>query len=124
MPVWKTQSIETQYYTIDNSKIVHKSTVTGLPAYTNDNGIGNNPHDATFEAANSDKLYQLNSNSNKMGLGITLKVMAGDKLDIFGKSYYFTNSPGSSYNSAIPILDLLAGFLGSPTLGAATAAIL
>ena len=32
---------EEDYYTIDNARIVDKSTVSGLPAYTNDNGIGN-----------------------------------------------------------------------------------
>jgi RHS repeat-associated protein len=121
---------EQQYYTVDDTKIVNKSTFTGLPAYTNDNGIGNNPTDATFSAANSDKLYKLNSSTNKMGLGITLKVMAGDKIDVFGKSYYFQNNTGgTSANSAIPILDLLGGFLAGPlgsgttgTHGAVTAA--
>ena len=43
-------SIEQQYYTIDNSRIVLKTAATGLAAYTNDNGIGNNPSDPTFEA--------------------------------------------------------------------------
>jgi hypothetical protein len=85
---------EQQYYTIDNTKIVLGSTVTGLPTYTNDNGIGNNPSDPAFEAANSTKLYKLNSNNNKTGLGIALKVMAGDKIDILGKSYYFQNNTG------------------------------
>jgi len=47
-------------------------------------------------------------------LGIVLKVMAGDKLDIFGKSYYFQNNSGdnSSYNLAA--LDIAASLLASP----------
>ena len=49
-----------------------------------------------------------------MGLGITLKVMAGDKIDVFGKSYYFQNTSGTSGNSAVPVIDLLNAFLGSP----------
>ncbi len=107
---------EQQYYSIDNSKIVAANTVTGLPAYTNDNGIGNNPSDASFETANSTKLYKLNSGSNKTGLGMTLKVMAGDKIDIFGKSYYFQNNTGgTSVNSAVPVLDILNGLVGSPS---------
>ncbi len=32
----------------------------------------------------------------KIGLGIALKVMIGDKLDIFGKSYYMQNNTGGS----------------------------
>lgn len=107
---------EDDYYTIDPTKIVLASTVTGLPAYTNDNGIGNNPPDPAFEAANSLKLYKLNSTTNKTGLGITLKVMAGDKLDILGKSYWFqNNSGGSAVNSAPAVLELLTGLMGAPT---------
>ncbi len=115
-------SIEDDYYTIDQSKIVQASTVTGLPAYTNDNGIGNTPPDPGFEQANSQKLYKLNSTTNKTGLGITLKVMAGDKIDVLGKSYYFQNNTGgSAVNSPIPVLELLNGLIGTPggTIGAA-----
>jgi RHS repeat-associated protein len=113
---------EDDYYTVDQSKIVSGSTVTGLSTYTNDNGIGNNPSDPSFEGANSAKLYKLNSTTNKTGLGITLKVMAGDKIDIFGKSYYFQNNTGGSgVNSSIPFLEILNGLIGSPngTVGAA-----
>jgi RHS repeat-associated protein len=105
---------EKNYYTIADAQITLASTVSGLPAYTNDNGIGNNPDDATFAAANSAKLYRLNSNEAKTGLGMTLKVMAGDKLDVFGTSFYNQNTSGSSGNSGVPILDLLNGLLGAP----------
>ena len=108
-------STEQTYYTIDNNKIVDASSVSGLPTYTNDNGLGNNPSDAAFEGANSKKLYKLNSNANKTGLGITLKVMAGDRLDIYGKSYYFqNNTEGSGVNTPVPVLEILSGMLGTP----------
>ena len=69
------------------------------------------------------KLYKLNSSANKTGLGITLKVMAGDTISIFGKSYYFTNNTGGTgANSAIPVLDILTGLLGGPTGGIAAGA--
>jgi RHS repeat-associated protein len=114
-------SIEDDYYTIDQTKIVDANSVTGLSGYTNDNGFGNNPSDPTFETANSAKLYKLNSNSNKTGLGITLKVMSGDVIDIVGKSYYFQNNTGgTSANSAIPVLELLNGLLGTPGAGTVT----
>jgi len=47
--------------------------------------------------------------------------MAGDKIDVFGKSYYFENTNGTGGNSTLPILDLLTAFLNAPTAGAATA---
>lgn len=97
--------------------------MTGLPTYINDNGIGNNPTDVTFETANSAKLYKLNSNENKTGLGITLKVMSGDRIDIHGKSYYFQNNTGgTTANSAVPVLEILNGLVGGPSGGAAAAA--
>jgi RHS repeat-associated protein len=118
-------AVENAYYTIDQSKIVPNSAAIGIQnqLYPNNNGILNNNPNCTGNLCTSDNsqyLYKLNSNANKTGLGITLKVMAGDKLDIFGKSYYFTNSPGSSYNSAVPILDLLNGLLGSPGAASST----
>ncbi len=111
---------EKNYYDINDAQVTDKSTATGITDYTNDNGIGNNPSDPPFEAANSTKLYKLNSNDAKTGLGITLKVMAGDKLDVLGKSYYFQNSPGSGSNSAIPVTDILAAFLNAPAAAAVT----
>lgn len=108
-------AIEDDYYTINSSYIVEANTVNGLPTYSNDNGIGNNPSDPAFEQSNSQKLYKLNSNTNKTGLGITLKVMAGDRIDILGKSYYFQNNTGGSgANSNVAVLELLSGLLGSP----------
>lgn len=116
-------STEEVYYNIDVSKIVTASSLqsNAPPAYINDNGIGNNPEDATFSNANSQKLYKLNSNTNKTGLGITLKVMAGDKIDVLGSSYYYTNNTGgNSSDNPVTILDLLNGFLNSPGAAAST----
>jgi RHS repeat-associated protein len=112
---------EKNYYDIQDANVVDKSTATGISNYINDNGIGNNPADAVFSAANSTKLYRLNSNTAKTGLGITLKVMAGDKIDVLGKSYYFQNSSGSGSNNAIPITDILNAFLNASAAATATA---
>ncbi len=112
---------EQNYYDINLAQVVPKSEATGITEYINDNGIGNNPTDAAFSAANSTKLYKLNSNTAKTGLGITLKVMAGDKIDVFGKSYYFTNTSGTGGNSTIPVMDLLTAFLNAPAAAATTA---
>jgi RHS repeat-associated protein len=48
--------------------------------------------------------------------------MAGDKIDVFGKSYYFQNNPGSGYNNYLGLIDVLNGFLGNPLAGGATGA--
>ena len=116
--------VEDDFYTIDQSKIVANSAANYLrdasqnqQTYLNNNGIPNNNTSCSSTVCTTNKsqyVYQLNSNSNKTGLGITLKVMAGDKLDIFGKSYYHQNNPGSGYNNVVPIIDLLTGFLNSP----------
>ncbi len=51
-----------------------------------------------------------------MGLGITLKVMSGDRIDIHGKSFYNqSNAGGSGANSPLDPLALLNGLLGTPT---------
>jgi len=118
---------ENTFYNIDASKIVASSVATGIPAYINKNGIANNNPSCTGTLCttdNSQYVYQLNSNQNKTGLGITLKVMAGDKIDIFGKSYYFQNNAGGApANKAVdPLADLLAGFLGGPLGGGVTGA--
>lgn len=117
---------ENSFYTIDATKIVPSTAATGIIPYQNNNGItNNNPNCGTGTLCttdNSTKLYQLNSNTNKTGLGITLKVMAGDKIDVMGKSYYFTNTAGPGGNSSIPITDILAGFLGGTT-GAGTTSV-
>lgn len=120
---------ENAFYTIDQTKIVSNNAAPGIQAYKNNNSIPNNNPSCTGSLCttdNSQYLYQLNSNNNKTGLGITLKVMVGDKLDVFGKSYYVQNNPGSGYNNTEPILDLLTGFLNgsngavSQTKGAVT----
>ncbi|HYM93331.1 MAG TPA: RHS repeat-associated core domain-containing protein [Chitinophagaceae bacterium] len=111
---------EKQFYNINSSYIVDQSQASGIPAYQNNNGISN-PYPTgnsgnTNVNNNSTKLYQLNSGTNKTGLDIALKVMAGDKIDIFGKSYYYQNNTGGSgVNSAPAILDLLNGLIGAPT---------
>jgi len=51
---------------------------------------------------------------NKTGLGIVLKVMAGDAVNIFGKSYH--KKPTAGYSGAtnnIPVLDLINAFAAS-----------
>jgi RHS repeat-associated protein len=125
---------ESGFYTIDASKIVLNSAANEIrdvnnnaQTYQNNNLpiANNNPSCGTGNlctSALSAKVYQLNSNTNKTGLGITLKVMAGDRIDVSGKSYYYQNTTGTSGNSSLPILDIITGFLGGAT-GAGTTAV-
>ncbi|THU33597.1 RHS repeat-associated core domain-containing protein [Niastella caeni] len=113
---------ENQYYNIDANKIALKGEATGITDYINKNGgsnatdqpVNNNPNSNV--TANSTKLYKLiaSGNAGATGLGITLKVMGGDRIDIFGKSYYFENNSGGT-NFDVPVLDILGGLLGAPT---------
>lgn len=113
------------FYTIDPGKIVDK-TITPIPGfptpsasldYPNNNVIPNTNTNGNSTAI-SNKLYKMNgADAQKTGLGITLKVMSGDKLNIYGKSYYFESIINNDGNSAIQVTDILAGLLGTP-LGA------
>lgn len=80
---------EDDFYEIKTSNIVDKAAIPSFASaanntYQNNNGnppYNNNPGSNT--AANSNKLYRLNgANGDKTGLGITLKVMAGDEVNI------------------------------------------
>lgn len=112
-------SVEDDYYAIDPTKVVAQSAASGIPVYQNNNGnppYNNNPY--SNYTANSARLYQLNATvntmANKAGLGIVLKVTAGDAINIYGKSYH--KKPVSGYTSgtnAIVVSDLLNTFAGS-----------
>ena len=108
---------EKKYYNINDAYIVDltQNPVPGLPGYPNNNGVlNNNPKgDAN---ANSGKVYKLHATTNKTGLGITLKVMAGDQIDILGKSYWFNNGGNYSERFPIPVSGILDAFLGSPAM--------
>jgi RHS repeat-associated protein len=109
---------ESQFYNIDNAKIVPRGNAIGIPVYPNNNGItNNNPYSITGD--NSAKLYQLNAATNtvpnKTGLGIILKVMAGDNINIFGKSYHIMPA-GAGYtfpSNPLAVLDILNLFAGT-----------
>lgn len=116
-------TVEEQYYTINTSQIVSSSTVSGIPAYQNNNGnppVNNNPNCSNTspikQTDNSQKVYLMNASTTaKTGLGITLKVMSGDRLDIFGLSYYpQANTGGQPANISMAALDIINGLLSAP----------
>ena len=87
---------ERLYYSKIDSGRVNKSTVSGYPTdtYTNPN----------------DYIQKLNGNGVKVGVGIVLKVMAGDKFNLRVNSWWNSgNSPGTPVN---PLYDLIAALTG------------
>jgi RHS repeat-associated protein len=86
----------------------NNNTVQGAPSYTYPAGVVASP------TANSAKMYRLQSTSQKTGLGITLKVMAGDNVNIYAKSFYKGQSTYSSTTSTLTtFLTQLLGALGN-----------
>ena len=117
-------SLEDKYYNIldGGGSIVNRpsSIQSGSQEYPNNNGFFNN-NPAVVTDAMSQYMYQLNgSNGGKTGLGIALKVMTGDIIDIFGKSYYEQQNTGDNANNNIAPLAVLTGFLNAATSPANT----
>lgn len=118
---------EKQFYTIDNTKITATSSITGWSSsldYPNNNG--NPPHNSIAsgsypssytvnDVATSANMYKTNANSNKTALGFVVKVMAGDVVNIFGKSYYYAPSTTFDNNNSASLIatDLFNAFFGS-----------
>jgi RHS repeat-associated protein len=120
-------SVESSYYSINTSQIVFNP--SGIAAYVNNNGnppINNNPNCSNTstikQTDNSQKVYMMNvATTAKTGLGITLKVMSGDRLDIFAKSYYTQNNTGGqAANLSMVATDIITGLLGAPGSPATT----
>jgi RHS repeat-associated protein len=118
---------DTFYYKINTANIV--ANPASLPStYQNNNGnppYNTNPNINT--TATSAYMYKLNgSTGDKTGLGVTLKVMVGDNVAIYGKSFWHGSSPNNSYTTVVN--DLLTALANtSAVVGAgkgATAAAL
>lgn len=112
---------DTFYYRINTANIV--ANPASLPStYANNNGdppYNTNPNVNT--SATSTKMYRLNgSTGDKTGLNIALKVMAGDQIAIYGKSFWHSNgsNPNNSYTTVVN--DLLTALAGSNTIVSAS----
>ena len=92
-------SIERLFYSKVDSGRINKNTVTGYPGdpYTNPN----------------DFIQKLSGNGVKIGTGILLKVMAGDKFNLRISSWWNSgNTPGTPVNPFNDIISALAGSIG------------
>ncbi|MGN6196714.1 MAG: DUF6443 domain-containing protein, partial [Ginsengibacter sp.] len=118
---------EKNYYTINTadtmstSRIASWNITTGR-GYANNNGnppYNNNPYANT--TATSAIVYRLNgSTGDKTGLGITLKVMSGDIIDIFGKSFWHSSgvNPNNNYLITSALNSFISSFAGTSTVTA------
>jgi hypothetical protein len=110
--------IESAYYNINTANIVSNPPTLTSPtnqSYSNNNGILN-PDSTVNTSAISANMYKISPSTNggtNTGLGITIKVMTGDNITIFGKSFWHNNNPtiqNTGYNQvAATLLTLLAG---------------
>jgi RHS repeat-associated protein len=102
---------DTLYYQVNSANI--KDNPAWMPStYVNNNGnppYNTNPSINT--SAESYKMYMLNGASgDRTGLGITVKVMSGDEVAIYGKSVWHENGPTNGYTPVVnTLLAALAG---------------
>jgi RHS repeat-associated protein len=114
---------ESKYYSINNDFVVNNSDMPGWSASKNyGNNNGNPPPNTSYPTGTipvatdfSLKVYKTNATTNRTGLGIVIKVMSGDKIDIHGKSYYQSSTTYNNSNSTpLALADIIAAFLGAP----------
>lgn len=81
--------------------------------YQNNNGLPVPPDPTTNPTAASTKLYKLNgATGDRFGMGIALKVMAGDVINIFGRSVWHNNGQTTN-NSSYAITSILSSFINA-----------
>lgn len=90
---------ESKYYKIEDGRRTAVSSVSG--ASTTD-------FNQKFY-----KVFGTSASGGNTGLGIVLKVMAGDVVNITGKSYYNTNVTQASSTNTLVAADLVTALLGS-----------
>ncbi|MFC4231489.1 DUF6443 domain-containing protein [Parasediminibacterium paludis] len=121
-------STEQSYYNINTSHIVDKSSIPAFvnttdPTFHYHNNNGKPPYNSNPSSntdAESNKLYKLNAanGGDRIGLGITLKVMAGDKIDIYGKSFWKDyNTGGNNSNNNLAPPSIITGLLNTSNNG-------
>jgi RHS repeat-associated protein len=114
---------EKKFYRIDPVFIVNKPWLSTTLDYQNHNNVPlTNPNPnyppgvGPLRSATSKKVYSLNAGTNRTGLEMVIKVMAGDKIDIFGRSYHSNGSAVSNSNSTpLSILQIMSGIISSPS---------
>ena len=119
-------AVEESYYSIKLADTVGVSRITGFTnsggsVYYNNNGnppYNTNPNANT--SAQNQVMYRLNAHTgDTIGLGITLKVMSGDAVDIYAKSFYHLNTgqtPNNNYLISAAVNSLIGAFAATPAV--------
>ena len=123
-------NFEKEFYNIDPANIVSESSIPSWNSPTEStantkqyfNNNGNPPSNLSYpencipmQTDGSNNLYKLNATTKRTGLEFAVKVMAGDKIDIFGKSYFLNTSTVNNNNStALDLLGIMSSLLGVP----------
>ncbi|HEV2483712.1 MAG TPA: RHS repeat-associated core domain-containing protein, partial [Puia sp.] len=130
------QNYESQYYSFNASDFVASSSLPWFSAISgssypneNDGGIPANNDPFSQTTATSTKVFQVcgntanNPSGDNFGLGITLKVMAGDVVNIYGLSFWHNsgNLPTGSYPVSAVLGSLLGAFGGSSAVSSTLA---
>ena len=114
---------ETTLYNIVNDAN-HLVTMSGLTWYANvsGNSYNNNsnsglaaPPDPTVNPTQaSTKMYKLNgATGDRFGLGIAMKVMAGDAVQVYGRSLWHNPGSGSVNNTSYLLSGVLSSFINA-----------
>jgi RHS repeat-associated protein len=116
-------AVEQTYYTINLADTISTSRIASWSAttgnnYPNNNGnppYNTNPNSNT--SATSAIVYKLNgATGDKTGLGITLKVMSGDIVSIYGKSFWHNgtgSNPSNTYLINAALNSFISAFAGT-----------
>lgn len=103
-------------HVISTSSLPWWSAASGS-TYQNNNGIPVPPDPTINPTSTSAKVYKLNgATGDRFGMGISLKVMAGDIVSIFGKSAWHNNGQttnNSSYNISAVLTQFISAFAGT-----------
>jgi len=119
-------AVEQSYYSIKMADTVGVSRITGFTnsggnVYYNNNGnppYNTNPYANT--SAQNQVMYRLNAHTgDTIGLGITLKAMSGDAVDIYARSFYHLNTgqtPNNNYLLSAAVNSLIGAFAATPAI--------
>lgn len=122
--------LEENYYNINEADITDMPSLLAFATAANNNYVNNNgnppynPNPSSNTSATSGFMYKLNGQTgDKTGLGITLRVMAGDVIDIWAKSYYHVNGTISNQSLIAPAVNaFLTAMAGTSVLAGKTTA--
>ena len=114
---------ETTLYNIVNDAN-HLVTMSGLTWYANvsgnsyknnsNSGLAAPPDPTVNPTQNSTRMYKLNGASgDRFGLGIAMKVMAGDAVQVYGRSLWHNPGSGSVNNTSYLLSGVLSSFINA-----------